>query len=360
MNVNLTRPVSIKLLEALGDDVFPELVHLANSRWEQLVVRDLAVTIQIKFIEECSAFLLRDLNSEVTKSLPELLDVQSATIVVVHYLEDALNTEDTPCTSLVKFTSKHLDQLVIGVLDTCVACTWLSFARLRPLHLWIVSVRTSKMATTSHWNFAAVIGLRINAVLRCLPFTLTSLIKRSFRIRSKQISMMVRSVSVPRINLRNFAGRASKSLSTPCSLIETPGIWHHQLEVGVRLDATRHVGTVVHKLIGQDSIISVSIVKGLVMLSESGLKLLLYDWFTALAWLDIWMLASAVCSLNLLYCHEAVTLHIQKFEDSHRNVRSKLVEGTHYNWDELGLTDLWIAISIEGSEQTLHISLIKL
>jgi hypothetical protein len=118
VNVNLARPVSIKLLEALGDDAFPELVHLANSRGEQLVVGDLAVTIQIKFIEECSAFLLRDLNSEVTKSLPELLDVQSATIVVVHYLEDALNTEDTPCTSLVKFTSKHLDQLVIGVLDT--------------------------------------------------------------------------------------------------------------------------------------------------------------------------------------------------------------------------------------------------
>jgi len=80
------------------------------------------------------------------------------------------------------------------------------------------------MTATSHWNFAAAIGLSVNAVLRCLPLALISLIKGSFRICSKQISMVVRSVGFPRINMSNFAGRASKSLPTARSLIETPGI----------------------------------------------------------------------------------------------------------------------------------------
>lgn len=80
------------------------------------------------------------------------------------------------------------------------------------------------MTAASHWNFAAAVGLSVNAVLRCLPLALISLIKGSFRICPKQISVVVRSVGVPRINVSDFAGRASKNLPTARSLIQTPGI----------------------------------------------------------------------------------------------------------------------------------------
>ena len=72
------------------------------------------------------------------------------------------------------------------------------------------------------------------------------------------------------------------------------------------------------------------------------------------------MLASTICPLHLLYCNEAVTLHIQKFEDSHSDVRSELIQRTHDNCDELRLADLLVAISVKGSEQTLHVGLVEL
>jgi len=121
--VNFTVTISVKLLKAPHNDLLSVLVHFTGTGAEQLIVLNLAISICIEFIEQSAAFFLGNFDSKVAKALPELLDVQSATIVIVHDLENALHAENTSDTSLVQFLSKSLNELIIGMLDSSVAGT---------------------------------------------------------------------------------------------------------------------------------------------------------------------------------------------------------------------------------------------
>ena len=95
----LSRTINVNLLEGLLDEALSDGVHLTGHVSHQLVVGDLAVVISVEQVKQLSALFRRDLDSEVAESLPELLDVQRSTAIVVHDLEDALHAKEAPSSS---------------------------------------------------------------------------------------------------------------------------------------------------------------------------------------------------------------------------------------------------------------------
>lgn len=121
-NVDSARAVSIKLCEGSQDEVLPKLVKIRGNCPHQLFKINFSTLVRIEQIEEFSALLLTNIQPEVTKSLPELLDVKLSITTVIHDLENTLHAEDAASTSLCKHLFEHLHQLVITVLNALVGC----------------------------------------------------------------------------------------------------------------------------------------------------------------------------------------------------------------------------------------------
>lgn len=98
-NVDAAIAVCIELLEGHSYNSATTLVHLANNCAKELIVVNLAVSISVEKSEDDVDFIGILSDSIVTHGFGELLLVKSLRLVVVHNLEDSLNSVDASCSS---------------------------------------------------------------------------------------------------------------------------------------------------------------------------------------------------------------------------------------------------------------------
>lgn len=86
--------IDVNLLESLDANVRAELVHRANNTTDKLVEVDFIVAIYVKDLEESRDVLLVNLDTKIVDRLSELVLIKGARVVVVHYFELSLETDE--------------------------------------------------------------------------------------------------------------------------------------------------------------------------------------------------------------------------------------------------------------------------
>ena len=112
--------VNIQLLKGFFDNLFSEWMHRTFDRDEELVNIKRTITILIESVEQVSALLLAELESEIAESLPELLDLESARVVVVKNLEHSLKSYDASGSSGSELGSELLNEFIISVFNSAI------------------------------------------------------------------------------------------------------------------------------------------------------------------------------------------------------------------------------------------------
>ena len=114
--------VLVELLEGKDHHVLPLLVHVTHNGAQEFVIVDLAVSVSVEHREGLPDAAIVQVDSVVLHGFLELIHVQGLRVVVVHDLEDALDSVDSPgssCNDLFSY------QLYVGVN---IAASWLALA----------------------------------------------------------------------------------------------------------------------------------------------------------------------------------------------------------------------------------------
>lgn len=175
------------------------------------------------------------------------MDVQAAAVVVVHDLENPLHTKDTSSSSRCQAILKHLNQLIIRVLQTLVLSSTRAVDLLGPCHSWIIGAGAGHVRAASSWH--VLVGLWCLEVSSGggLPLSLWLLAEWSGRVSAKQVPVVVSPVSFPRVHGRDLARAASKGHIRRRVARHVPHRRHYQLELRILLYHGRNVRVVVHE-----------------------------------------------------------------------------------------------------------------
>lgn len=283
------RAISVDLFEGFLNKSFSDLVHLTSDGAHQLIVVDLTTIICVEVIKQLPALFWRHRHTEVTQRLPKLLDVQSSTAIVVHDFENPLHAEQSTGAPSCQLLSEERSELIVVFLDAAVVNSSGSLAIRQPRHIGVSTVG-DVFATSCALHVRAITLVSIRGTSIGLPLTVLAFLKDGLLVCAKQVAMVITSVSVSGVYGRYFVLRSS--VWHGCGVVRRlniPSVGHHQLEVGVVVNAPRDVRVVLQPLLGSDHSVRLAASDCIVVLFK-GLKELGEDLIRcALARLDIWV-----------------------------------------------------------------------
>ena len=109
-------------MERLFDDCCPLLVHSSTDSHNELIDAENAIPVNIKHVEKNRYIFFRDSSFEIAASLAEFLLRERPGVIVVHYLEDSLETDDASGASSLDLVFEYLDELrSIRILNTLLS-----------------------------------------------------------------------------------------------------------------------------------------------------------------------------------------------------------------------------------------------
>lgn len=82
-DINITILIKIKFLEDSFHQILPEWAHITFDCSKELIKRDETIIIDVKHVEEVTALLLTELESEVAKALPEFLYLECSIAIII-------------------------------------------------------------------------------------------------------------------------------------------------------------------------------------------------------------------------------------------------------------------------------------
>ena len=121
LDVNVAILVEVKLLEDALHQVLSERAHVTLDGSQQFIEGNNSIIIHIEQIKKTAALFLAELQSEIAQSLPELLYLECSVAIIVQYLEDSLQANQTSCAPRRQLFPQLSHQLIILVLDACVS-----------------------------------------------------------------------------------------------------------------------------------------------------------------------------------------------------------------------------------------------
>ena len=127
VDIQDSRTVFVNDSERLFDNSDPLLVHVSTDSHDELVNAEYAISVNIEHVEENWHIFLRDSGFEIAASLAEFVFGECSGVIIVHDLENALESDDAPGTSCFDFVSEYLDEL----------CS----IRILKFHLWRFNLR---------------------------------------------------------------------------------------------------------------------------------------------------------------------------------------------------------------------------
>lgn len=142
---------------------------------------------------------------------------------------------------------------------------------------------------------------------------------------------MVVSVSVSRVHLRNFSGRASVSHILSIAG-KVPAVAHYKLEESVRVNSSRYVTVILHKLF-RGNLVTAGVSR-LMVLFKSLLEFRLDLIFSPLTRLDIRVARSFESLQDVLKLKHAYASDVKGLEHSNNDLLTELVDWSHHSRNE--------------------------
>ena len=350
--------VEVDLLEDALNQIFSERRHFTLDSRQQFIEVNLAGLVAVKQIEQAAALLLAELQSEVAKALPELLDADNTITSVVEDLEDTLKTDEAASTSGGQAISELLHELIVLVADATVAGARVA-GRTELVSVGVLVVEGRRAGgrvarqdlTTSHGRVGSA-----------LPVSTATLGERSLRVAVEQVAMMVLQVLLTSINLGNLLSDTSvRHGGRVARAVETPRVRNHEIKVGVIVDVDGDIVVVLDELLESDHVVVLSAIvqKGMVLL-EGVHEFLEHLFLGLLAGANVRVHGTRVMLRELLHADNSVAASIKLVERALHQVLAELVHLTNDDANELIKRDLTSAVQVDRLEQVDHILLINI
>ena len=208
-----TTSVLVHDLESFHGKALAEVVHGATDTTKELVVVDGTAAITIEHLEELSALLRAETNTEVVDSFLELLHSEVAATVIIRNLKRTAETHDTAVATLGELLTETVHQL--GLCH---------------VHGRSIISSTARSATHAHGSSSTATSTTAGGARATTSTGGTTTAAFLF--------------ALPALLLVDVHGA-----------IKVPGVVDHQVEVLVIVDGGRHVVVVLNPLLFVDDVV---------------------------------------------------------------------------------------------------------
>ena len=111
VNINKAAAVDVDLSERLFDERSSEVIQFASNGHQEFVDVKGSVSVGIKLLKQGGHILLTDTNFEIFARLCKFRLRDTLAVVIIHYGEELLQTNNASRSSCLYFISEQLDQV---------------------------------------------------------------------------------------------------------------------------------------------------------------------------------------------------------------------------------------------------------